>query len=692
MKLNPKSGILALLIIGVLGFAGFAVVNNDTAPSPERQELPIENQTGLEDDKESVNTIVYGIRTSQEARIYAVNDSGKNDTIVSTLKPDVKFITPLANGRQLLYIADTNEGDIGDTFEIKTISSDEEGREIYRPIDDYGIDRYVISENNEWIAWYEVKPEEDEYTHTRDYFRVYKADLGKVLTGKKDILEPILLQDIKGAPDVQLNVPAIVSDSGEVYFDALIPNNYALYYGFKNEQGKEILPINTYNSSPFLFDGNNLLYTAFDPNNQKLEPQKGTNTRFEILNTNTVKAKSMGSDQIVTVGNGTGGEQYKHPVYVDGSIGGKLSFVAEVYSIAGSGEEETLTPQEIQLVNKNADGTFSKAKIFDTADGNKYRILTVGNKPNSSRTVLIGEETSYRGNLGTGVGVGPSGYKNQITNIRTVDLSSGEGTTIKSAVSSEFEFIAVVLKTPAEKIGIDRNKELADEVAVSQEQLQLDTFVPIEPKRERSNPRSDCVKEWQEKGYPNYEACEACPLYIYNDNIVDSIKIVPKTPLAKDSASPNLDNNSWNFTADKNGKLTFSSGQYSKIDYIFPRGKVDMPKEGIVVTLSSMNERIAEYSYSLGFNTQETKDIVAHFREELGDFKYAFISTLSEEKARDLVDFEVYPQPKVIKNIMFYAKKYDSLSNIESKVITTLSDKSFSRSDYTVVAWGSVIE
>ena len=122
MKINSRTGIIALLILGVLGLAGFVVINRDSTPSPDRKELPLQNQAGLEDDKNSINTIVYGIRDTSETRIYAVNDSGKNNTLITIISPDVKFITPLVNGKQLFYIANTNEGDIGGSFEIKTIN------------------------------------------------------------------------------------------------------------------------------------------------------------------------------------------------------------------------------------------------------------------------------------------------------------------------------------------------------------------------------------------------------------------------------------------------------------------------------------------------------------------------------------------------------------------------------------------
>ncbi len=186
---------------------------------------------------------------------------------------------------------------------------------------------------------------------------------------------------------------------------------------FKNEQGQEILSLNTSQQQPYLFNQNNLLYTSFNPNNPKLSPGEGASTREEILNTNSVKVINMINKKIKTVGPGDSGEHYKHPLYIDGNPDGEFSFVADIHKIFGEGENQALSPQEIQLVTKNSDGSFNKERIFNTTDGKKYRILTVGEKPGGVKTVLIGEETSFRGNLGTGLGLGSSGYKNQILSI-----------------------------------------------------------------------------------------------------------------------------------------------------------------------------------------------------------------------------------------------------------------------------------
>jgi len=112
----------------------------------------------------------------------------------------------------------------------------------------------------------------------------------------------------------------------------------------------------------------------------------------------------MSNKKITTVGPGDSGEHYKHPLYIDGNPDGEFSFVADIHKIFGEGENQALSPQEIQLVTKNSDGSFNKERIFNTTDGKKYRILTVGEKPGGVKTVLIGEETSFRGNLGTGLG------------------------------------------------------------------------------------------------------------------------------------------------------------------------------------------------------------------------------------------------------------------------------------------------
>ncbi len=690
---NKSSLILVIAVIALgLGFVG--VANQNGKPGTIRKEIPKENQTDLKDDRSSVNTIIYGEMGEDSTSISAVNDSGVNNSPVTLLESKIKFATPLSDGKNIFYVADTDYGDAGGAFGLREIAASSGGpdgttRKIYTPEDDYKIDRYVLSQDNKWVAWYEIKaPDENGYSHDRDFYRVYKANLEEAVKSK-GTLSPVRLTEQQADVGIQITLPSLITNAGNVYFDSIIPSSYALYYGFKDESLNVILPLNTYNSNPYLFKQQYLLFSSFDSRNSKL-PSTGDvdSTRDQIVNTNIVKTYDLESKNVVTVAPGDQGEHYKHPVYVSGSPDGEMEIVAEVYKIDSVGGASTLAFSEIQLIHKDKDGKFTKQTIVGKAE-NAMRILSVGELPSGDKTVLVGNEIEFRGNLGTGNGIGPSGYKNKLSSIKIYNLSTKSLiSTITPDKSNSFEFISVMPKLPQEKIGIERNKKLVDELTTMTRQLKLGTFVPVEPKRVRKNPRSECEEEWEKKGYPNYEACEACPIYVYSAD-KKKVSISPVTPISRDSAVPSLSNNSWNFEANSNGDLGFADGVYKKIDYDFPRGSVSTPTSGVVLSQKELRKGIADYAYSLGFNTREVEDIVDFFGGELSDSPYIFFSTLPQEKVKELLSVSVSPQPRAFMSHIFYAKKLQGASEI---VPTKIQFSPLVRKDFTAVVWGSVIE
>ena len=690
---NSPFLILGALIVLGLGFIG-AMSQRGGSNGPTRQEIPKENQTDLKPDTSSINTIIYGGKGEDFSLISAVNDSGINNSPVTTLESNVKFITPLVDGKRLLFIADTDDGDMGGSLALKDIvpsgsADDGDVRKIYSTSDGYMIDRYVVSEDQKWIAWYEVKaPDDGGYTHENDFYRVFKANLGEVVANGGQ-LQIQLMSNQKSGPGVQIALPSAITNSGMLYYDFLIPSTYALYYGYKDEGMNVVLPLNSYNSTPYLFKQRYLLYTAYDPNNSRLPSTSDTDsTRDQIVNTNIIKTYDLQTKEVVVVGPGDEGEQYKHPVYVSGEPSEEMGVVAEVYKVEGSGTGSKLVFTGIQYIKRDKDGKFTKDTIVEKSEG-AQRILEVGELPSGDPTVIVGEEITFRGNLGTGNGIGPSGYKNKLKSIKIYNLATKAlVSTVLPDTSDDFEFVSVMSKLEQERLGIQRNKKLVEELSVSDQQLKLGTFVPVEPKRERKNPRSECETEWEKKGYPNYEACEACPVYVY-DTLGRNVSISPVTPIDRSSAVPSLKNDTWNFKADKNGNLTFYDGVYKRIDYDFPRGSVEVPREGVVLSSENLSKGIADYAHSLGFNTREIDDIVHFFASQLNDAPYVLFATLSQKEVNQLLSLKVSPKPEAYMSQIFYAKKLSSPNEV---TVQKPKFHSFTREDFTVVVWGSVID
>jgi len=695
MKKNTLFPIILVLL--VLGGLGLSQLNNSNKPStPPRPEIPKENQKDLQDDFASISTLVYGVRGSKESVVAAVNDSGKNNSPVSLIPSDTKFAYPLSNSKQILYIAETNEYDMGKKLVVKNIVPDgalPDGAEIviYEAEGDYRIDRYVISENNEWITWYEVRPAFGTVpTHTTDYYKSFKANMKDIVqNGGRTKVNAIQLTDEKAESGKSVNLPILVTNTGKVYFDAVIPGTYALSSGFRDESLNTILSADTYNSTPYFFNQRYILYSAFDPNNSKF-PDDGDkdSTRPSLINTNIVKVYDFDKKTESIAAPGDEGEQYKHPVYIEGDPESSLTIAAEIYKIEDVAGVKKFVAKELQLIT-SSNGTFEKKTIASFSDSARQIIVGIGALPNGNKTLIVGSEGDTLGNFGTGNGISASGYRKMINDISVYDLKELKKiTTITSFTSSQFEYLGTLPKTPDEKIGIERNTKIDKEALErTKKQLQLGTFVPVQPKRARKNPRSECEAEWEKKGYPNYEACEACPIYVYSDEGIKDVSIRPLTPISEVSSNMPLQNGSWNFQADEAGKLSSGGKTYENIDFYFPRSDFKVPEKGWIIMRDEMSQKLKTIAHSIGFTERETNDIIKHFEANVNMDTF-FLGVLDQNEGKKILDLEVMPSPDSVVSILFYVRDLSGQSIKKPAPDMT----SFSRKDYSVVTWGVVSE
>jgi len=691
-----KNTLFPILVVGLI-LAGLGVmrISSGSKPvSPDRPEIPKENQKDLDEDLNSVSTIIYGARGSSKSVVGAVNDSGKNNTAVTLLNNDTKFVYPLLNSKQMLYIDETNDFDLGNKIVIKNIIPDgglSDGAEIvvYEAKGDYKIDRYVISENNEWISWYEIRPPFGTTpTHDSDYYKSYKANIKDIVNGaSRSSISPIQLTDEKAEGGKPVNLPILITNEGKVYFDAMIPGTYALHTGFRDEVLNTILAMDTYNSTPLLFQQKYVLYSAFNPNNSRF-PDDGDrdSSRPAVINTNIVKVFDLVRKTESIAAPGDEGEHYKNPVYVEGSPDSKLTIAAAVYKIETIGSEKKLVGKELQLIT-SSNGSFEKKTIAAFSDSKRQAILGVGSLSNGNKTLIVGTENGTLGNFGTGNGVAASGYRSMVDAITVYDLSELKKiTTLTSLTSSPFEYLGNLPKTVDEKIGIERNTKIDEETLErTKKQLQLGTFVPVEPKRERRNPRSECETEWEKKGYPNYEACEACPVYIYSDNGIKDVSIRPLTPISESSSNIPLEDGIWNVKADENGRLFANGIEYKNIDFYFPRSAFEIPVEGWVIERNTQDQQITKIAKGLGFNEREIEDIVSYFRKNIQSNSFV-LGILDDDQSRGILNFDIKPTPQSVKTILF---SVSNLTDANSK-IPTPNLPSFDREQYAVVTWGVV--
>ncbi len=667
------------------------------APTPSA-ELPV-----LEQDPNSINTIIYGNKLTENAiMVSAVNDSTKNHTKISLIRETAKFIIPLSSKKHLLFIGDIDSGDKGASIKVKTIvptgtEIDGQIKTLYTSSNGYKIDSVIISENNNWIAWSENKPVDPARdTHENNFFRSYKADITNLAS--RATLSPTLLLDEKSDTGVTIHMPAVITNSGVVYFNGIKPVGYFIHDGFKDEAKRVVLATNSYNSKPYLVNQRYLLYTSYEQNNNpKLLPGTSPSTRVEVINRNIVKISDLQNitNTPVVAAPGDDGEHYNHPIFVSGDPTGEFRIAVEVFK-DNTGGEVTLQQKEIQVIKRSSSGVFEKQTLVTVPNGKSYRILSVGLLPNGRKTVIVGVETASIGSLGSGWFVANSGYQKMLSAIHVYEIDGGVQQILRDIpiLPDSGEFLGILPKDTNEKIGIDRNESLDRLIptvfpANIKDKLQLETFVPVPVRRRRTNSRADCENDWQALGYPNAEVCESCPIYVYN-NSDELISIKPITRVIPGSTLPVIEGSSWNFRADSKGNLLFPDNTlHKRIDFLFPRSSITQPTYGKIVENKNFQKEFYSYAVALGFTNREATDAIEHYWFEVEDSPYIFISHLSENQTKQLLDFQVTPKPSVQETRIFYLKKLqkEPTQKPQPPIFSPMK-----REGLTVVTWGGVVE
>jgi hypothetical protein len=698
-KTSPVLLLVLILGLGAVGAIAIPAIgkfsenksNTSTAIGAPTEAVSQNGLPVLAVDTNSINTIVYANKLKEDqVLLSAVNDSGNNKSEISVIDKTIKFAVPLTRNK-ILYIGEVGDTDKGKTIELSEIvpgSATPVTKVLYRASNGYLIDTLNVSENGDWVVWSENKPEGTVDTHEKNYFRSYKASLSGVKNGETSPLTRILLFNEKSDDGITIHLPTLITNTGKVYFNGIKPTEYFLHSGFVDEGKNIILPVNTYNSNPTIGNDKYMLFTSYKADNKPLLPEGNkTSARIEVLNKNSIKVKDLQTNSApIIVAPGDKGEHYNRPVYVSGDLNGDFTIAAEIFTVANN----KLVQKEIQLITRSVSGTVTKKVIADIPEGKTSRILGMTALPDGSQALLVGEESSLLGNLGTGRPIGASGYQKALSAIQVHPVSgSNVGTHDIIPISPDNgEYLGLLPKAANEALGIERNGSLI--ASIGKNNLQLETFAPVEQKRARTNPRSECITEWESKVYRNYEQCEACPVYVYSEK-TQAVTVKPKTPIDIKSAIPAINYDAWDFIADKEGNLLFPDQTlHTRIDFLFPRGKIIAPQSGIIASKEDYSEKIYAYAKSLGFNERESEDAVKFFLPQIEDSNYIYLTHLSKEETKKILDFEVTPKPSVQETRIFYIKKLSEEPSEKPQLPVFSPIKR--QGDLTVVTWGGIVE
>lgn len=655
-------GIILVLIVLGIGVSTYSA-NNQT--KKESSTITRQKKGDLSKDYEK---IVYGIWSQKESIIKEFDLETGQESTIATLPLNikkVKFLSP----SELIFINNTDDKDHGTNISVFNISTNKL-RTLVASSGDTVIDDYVISSSKRYMATWEVAFNNESPSLVNGISRVYSIDLQTPQT------KNLIYNEIANQP---VHYPRGINDKGEIFFDTFLPNtetgwaNGMSMSDFRGLRKENITAMTngTYGTQPVLSpDGTQLVFAGYNgAYGNGIEGRDGF--KKATLTPNTLEVYDIIKKQRIKLLDLEKNGIYAGVGWDEGS--GKIVFSAISNDSTKDGlflyNQNEKRLERINLGEKKDGGVF----ITSLSSGN---ILT-SDKSNSESSV---------GNLG-------DIYSSLDTKYSVVD-SAG----VYYSINTSDIFMQYIGITPTSESlsqflassGKDENSTKSAAKKESKNTLQLQTFffkaeLPKKRIAQQTKPRcvdlareqckamgftsnlttdpnnmDQCITRQRQanysaKGEDGKNICMDSPLYLYAEkgkNI--SVKINTKVY----SSNPLYSENGFNIIMDDNNKMLINGNSYEKLDYDYASSLRILipPDKGTIVAKKELDKTLERYAENLGFNAQETKDLINYGKEKILS-PYVFVSFFSQEKSKQILPITFNPKPDTYINYVFYFKQ-----------------------------------
>lgn len=672
------AAVIALILLIVATVMFFLLgKSNPTSTNPSITPSQTANNTeSLVDLKltapSDASIIVYGYWAGSKTHIESFNIATGETTTIAELPSNIKKVSVLPNG-DLLYINDTNEEDHGKSI-VRYSVADKRITPIYTAPVQFGIDDYVLSNNQEYIAIWQVS---------------FPTNQDQLLDGRSQVVAQMvqpnaqsymLYNEVASTP---VHYPRAVLDDGTVITDKFLPNNGAGWaYGMSTSSlnGEEKANIasmanGTYATQPTLSpDGKYLVFAGYD-GSEGSGAEVVNGFRRALLFPNTVEYLDTTTLQ-----------RTKLPVSPE-----------NIYSYTDWNNDGT----EILYgqYNVNTGGAFNSYNLISKQiTPFEQENLNTVLKPINDTYMLVGtpnESAQFLGNLG-------KNYAPSLTSLAVLNTTTGQ--TIQVPVkSTAVQFIQSLLISSSNVLGLSTvNSAYA---ADRNQQLQLQTFEPktsLAPQRAtqqskplqttttqptnspssqptaqpenlpptcdqlieaqcnvRCNGISDCVlKCGHERALDIMNAgqasgaCYDSPLYLYGPD-GKSVDITIQT----ETKSPK----NYSVILDGVGNFISNGVLLKSLEYDYQPGiRVRQPHYGTIVSKQNLAETVKWYAQKLGLNQKETTDLINKAVSQTTK-PYVMVSFYNQEISKQILPLSFTPEPDTYINYVFYFKGLNSL-------------------------------
>lgn len=653
------------------------VIVTPTPSDMERELLP----------SDATVTLVYGTFSADKAVIYAINDDGINNIPIAAIPVDSKYVRLVAEGGGvpdlLYYIGETDEFDRGKKLVQHRISTQAVGG-VAEADADWFIDDYRVSPDGSWIAWWEIKPDPGhEREHTLFASRVFVAPVADPSSKRLVVNEH--------STGTFIHLPRFFDGGNNLYLDRFKPSEYAFYLGLYKyiPTSGSIVPVagmekDSYNSNPVVSpDGGRIAFTVFNSNaTVKLTPGTTESTRETAINRNMIVVLELNSGIRTAALDPVASNPASPTQY------GKLSW---------SGDGEELAFEQFKL-ERNTSGEYKPVSqgLYKVrlADGIVQQVVenhggtrdfgVIGfsfEDEVDQRSLLYYTKTDRKGSLGPEITLIPQLYF-------ATSVASGGERELPILPLGMMQYIGFTQKPRGNPLGVgvpDSDILRPGDDALS---LQLGSFDFRPVVRPGSNPRSDCENQWEEVGYPSFEACEMCPVYFYPEEETAVNVRVGDTPVFNSNIEYS---NGWNIIANPGGTIREQRGNQSKQEELYQSLKFDYssplppaPDYGWVVSEKEAVEQLVEYAQRLGLNERELAELSEFWQKSLPYSPFYHISHFTEENAKKVLPLKFNPEPDTFINIVFYVRALAAPISVAEPEIAPVH-----RDGFTIVSWSA---
>lgn len=687
-------GIILVLIVLGIGVSTYSA-NNKT--KKESSTTTRQKEGDLSKDYEK---IVYGIWSQKESIIKEFDLETGQESTVATLPLNikkVKFLSP----SELIFINNTDDKDHGTNISVFNISTNKL-RTLVASSGDTVIDDYVISPSKRYMATWEVAFSNDSSSLVNGISRVYSIDLQTPQT------KNLIYNEIANQP---VHYPRGINDKGEVFLDTFLPNtetgwaNGMSMSDFRGLRKENITAMTngTYGTQPVLSpDGTQLVFAGYNgaygngvegkDGFKKATLTPNTLEIYDIIKKQRVKLLDLGKNGI-----------YVGVEWDEGS--GKIAFSALSNDSSKDGlflySQNERRMERVNLGEKKDGGVF----ITSLSSGN----ILASDKSNSESSVgNLGDtysslDTRYSVIDDTGayysvntsdifmqyIGIAPTSESLSQLTANSGRTGSSTGSAVKTDIKKTLQLQTFFFKAELPKKRIEQQtKPRCIDLAREQCKAMGNTSnLTNDP-----NNLDDCVMKQRKanlsaKGEDGKRICMDSPLYLYAEKGKNvSVKINTKVY----SSNPLYPENGFSIVMDDNNKMLINGNSYEKLDYDYASSLRILlpPDKGTIVTKKELDKTLRRYAENLGFNVQETRDLISYGKEKISS-PYVFVSFFSQEKSKQILPITFNPKPDTYINYVFYFKQLGKDPKLE---IDEPSFEKTERKGFTAVEISGIVE